>query len=79
MTDKFVEHCAAKAEARTKYWDHFIQVFGISMGKFWTDNLLGFDVIRFDEWLKPPDGTSTSQHIIDKYGEEAEQMIRNLL
>lgn len=66
-----------------KYDQHqyaeFKKLFGINMHGYW-DILTGFDVVKFDEeFLKVPDGISTSQFLIDHYGTDAESFIRGLL
>ena len=33
--------------------------------------LFGFDVVAFDEWLQTPDGMSTADCVIQKYGQNA--------
>ena len=37
--------------------------------------LTGFNIIKFDEAIKTPDGTSTKDWIIKKYGKEAGDLI----
>ena len=41
--------------------------------------LLGFDVVKFDDWLKPPDGTSTEDFIKQQYGPEAVALMHKLI
>ena len=43
------------------------------------DNLTGFDVVRFDAWLKLPEGVSTRDYVREHYGEEAVSLILALL
>lgn len=71
-------------EAIRLYRSRFLEAFGIDLPKFYANNaleieMLGFDVIKFDDYLNPPDGTSTYDHIVTNYGEDAAQMIKSLL
>ncbi len=68
-----------QATARTRQWDNFLRVFGISLKHFWIDNILGFNVIAFDDWLKTPDGISTRDFIRQKYGDEAVAIVEDLI
>jgi len=56
----------------------FKAIFGFSLSRFWNP-ILGFDVIKFDEWLKVPDGVSTADFVTAKYGEKATEFIRELI
>ncbi len=65
-------------QKRLLYAGLFSRTFGISIGKFW-NIITGFDVIAFDEWLQTPDGTSTSDYLDQKYGEDARKLIEFLI
>ena len=57
----------------------FHRLFGCNLDLF-LHPLFGFDVIAFDEQLiKPPNGTSTRQAILEKQGQEAVDLILHLL
>jgi len=57
----------------------FKRIFGISMGNYF-DNLLGFDIIKFDDqFIHSEDQESVAQAINRKYGQEAQDVIRKLL
>lgn len=43
------------------------------------DPIFGFNVIKLDQHLGVPDGTSTSDFIKNKYGEKAVRMVREML
>lgn len=58
--------------------DKFHAVFGVSLHKFWS-TLTGFDVVKFDEWLGTPDGTSTRDCIANRYGWDAVKLVESLL
>lgn len=65
-----------------KYSHSFRETFNLNLcnylGGFW-QLLFGFDIIKFDKDIKTPDGTSTKEFILDKYGEEAVNLISDLL
>jgi hypothetical protein len=56
----------------------FAATFDVALAEFW-DPAGGFDVVGFDKWLKVPDGKSTSEVIIERYGDVAEGFVRGLL
>jgi len=41
--------------------------------------IFGFDIIKFDNFLETPDGTSTKDFLKRKYGKEASKLIERLL
>ena len=57
--------------------DDFYKTFGKSILRFYHP-FFGFDVGKFDDFLKVPDGISQAQHIRDKYGAEWEARIKKL-
>lgn len=74
------EHCASLAFAREKWFDYFQYVFGVSLSKYWEGNRYGLDACRLDEEaIKPPDGTSTYDFVREKHGEQAVQMLKELI
>ena len=56
----------------------FDATFGKPIDQF-MHPLFGFDVIAFDEWLQTPDGTSTADHILNKYGQQAVDLCFRLI
>jgi hypothetical protein len=58
----------------------FAEIFGRRLRDFYIFPC-GFDVVAFDQWLEVPmDGqTSARSFIVDHYGEEAAELIENLL
>ena len=56
----------------------FRDVFGIEL-KSLTHPLFGFDVVKFDEIIKTPDGVSCADHVKATYGDDALKMIENML
>lgn len=45
----------------------FEATFGLSLHRY-LHPIFGFDVVRFDQDIRTPDGTSTEQFITQKYG-----------
>ncbi|MFA5321950.1 MAG: hypothetical protein WC373_04695 [Smithella sp.] len=60
------------------YKSKFESIFKLPLQKY-AHPLFGFDIIRFDEDLKTPDGTSTSDFIKEKYGKEAVELISKMI
>ena len=58
--------------------DVFFRTFEVPLTRF-MHPLLGFDVVAFDDWLGTPDGISTSDHILAKYGEPARELVFKLI
>lgn len=65
-------------KATPKQQREFIDHFKITMVTFINAPLYDFDVVKFDDWLQVPDGTSTKEFIKGKYGEEAVQLVVDL-
>lgn len=57
----------------------FLQCFGTKINPFWIDNMIGFDIVAFDAWLKVCDGKSTKEFIFDQYGQKGVDIIETLL
>ena len=60
-----------------QYKDQFFNTFKVHLEPFMTFH--GFDVVKFDEHLKTPDGTSTKDFIQKQYGDDAVQLIKDLI
>ncbi len=56
----------------------FHTTFGISLKEYW-DLIFGFELFKFDEWLGTPDGISTHDYILTKYGEGALKLVEGLI
>ena len=41
--------------------------------------LVGLNIIKFDEWINPPDGTSCADEVEKRYGVEARKLIEKLI
>ena len=71
--------CVKNAELRHKCCEDFQQIFGVALSKFWKGNITGFDVIAFDDWLKPHEGESTRDAVWRKYGYKGVSIIERLI
>ena len=56
----------------------FRRIFGVGMWQF-MDFLMGFNIVKFDDWLKTPDGVSTADYLTKKYGREACDLVKELI
>ena len=56
----------------------FLATFGVNLSRFF-DIVTGFDVVTFDEWLEVPDGVSTNDHLVAKWGQDATDLIWSLI
>lgn len=59
------------------YGQKFQQMFGQPLVSFLDS--AGFDVIKFDKWLKTPDYVSTKDQLCKLYGEKAVEMVQDLM
>jgi len=53
--------------------------FGVPISDFWINMAIGFDVVKFDEWINPKENESTAEAIKRRYGLPAYQVVKNLL
>ena len=65
-------------QKRALHGNKFKEIFGVSIQKFW-DIQTGFDIVKFDDWLKPPDNTSTKAQVFTQYGQRGVDMILALI
>jgi len=57
----------------------FQRIFGVNFSLYW-DNLLGFDIVKFDnEVVQADENESMSEAIQKKWGQEGHDMILKLL
>jgi len=56
----------------------FLRIFNMSLSSFFSP-IVGFDVIGFDDYLQVPDGTSTAEYVLENYGQEALDLLSNLI
>ena len=55
----------------------FRQHFGLELKDFW--DLTGFDIIKFDDFMHPPDGVSLREHLATNYSEDAAKLVERLI
>lgn len=58
--------------------NRFHALFGLSLAKFWHP-LTGFDIVAFDDVIRPARNQSLRDCIKMKYGNDAAQLIENLI
>ena len=59
--------------------NQFHAIFGVFLSDYF-DNITGFDIVKFDnEFIKAPDGQSTSDVVLERYGDEAMCLCLTLL
>lgn len=63
-------------EASQKYKFH--DIFGMNLSDY-SCPIFGFDIIKFDESLRTPDGKSTREWVKEKYGQEGLDIILTLM
>ena len=73
-----LDHIINKDKLR-KSEDAFSKAFERPLRDFWTDNIFGFDVVKFDEWLQVPKDMSTSDFIDKHYGKGSRELVEKLL
>jgi len=63
----------------------FASIFGVDVKLFYDNILVGFDVVKFDYWLREnveaydEDKESMSAFIARKYGQKAADMVRSFI
>ncbi len=67
-----------KRQVYDKFQAEFFRVFHIPLQRYWS-NLLGFDIIAFDDFLHTPTGLSLKERVERQYGEEALHLIEAIL
>ena len=66
----------SRGDAMQAFW----YIFHLDIRKYYSNRLLGFDIVKFDEEIvKPNDGESTSQAIERQWGKDAITVIEALL
>jgi hypothetical protein len=65
-------------ELLTKHRLAFKHTFKRDLAAF-MNPILGFDVVKFDDYLRVPDGVSMNGFILVNFGENARNMVKELL
>ena len=75
-----VENYALKErQKQLEYNMPFLRIFGVRLFLFFPEVLLGFDVVKFDKWIKPAENESTYDAVKRKFGEPGVDMIKKLI
>ena len=61
-----------------RYAAQFYRLFGVPLSRFW-DSFTGFDIVRFDALIQPPENQSLRDYIKTRHSNEAAQLIESLL
>lgn len=72
------EKFANRQATRNKLFLEFHQVFGVNLNNYWMNPVLGFNIIKFDDFIQSGD-RAMYEVIREKYGNRAEQIILELL
>lgn len=82
MSDKKISLSDLALPNRKRYLrnaSRFHTMFRRPLKDFWEGNLIGFDVIAFDQFIAPEKGESTKDAILRKHGIEAWDMVLDLI
>ena len=77
--DKFESYCYKERMKQLKYNTPFLIIFGVRLSLFFTNIILGFDVIAFDKWIKPKDNQSTYESAFERYGQDGVELLKRLV
>ena len=72
------QRITARRKAFPKYSTKFRQYFGANLANY-LHPIYGFEIIKFDGLIQPPDGKSTKDVIAEKYGTEAVELVLELI
>jgi hypothetical protein len=68
-----------------KQRERFESIFGVSMSEFYFSIAVGFDLVKFDDWLRTnvetydEDKESMGDFIVRRYGPEAATLVKGLI
>jgi len=79
MNKNITEIAYSRYLTREEIKDDFLRIFKVPLNKKFFNNLTGFDVIAFDEFIQPEENESTYEAITRKYGQEGEDLIKKLM
>lgn len=74
-----LQRIADRAKARDRQMQPFYDTFKVFLRDFWTGSLLGFDVVKFDEVVKPNKGESSRDAIHRQWGDAGIAIIEDLM
>ena len=73
-----IESLGSKFHRRRQYTEAFQKTFRLKL-KNYLDPLTGFDIVKFDEDIKTPEGRSCDEFISEKYGPDSSSIIKGLI
>lgn len=80
MRDKLVQYTAKQRMLFRQEQAAFQQVFHVPLKRYWDfDNVIGFDIVSFDDFLEVPDGMSMAKHLQEQYGPDAVALVKRLV
>ena len=79
MNKDITQIAYSRVITREEFKDEFLRIFKVPLNKRFFENLTGFDVIAFDEFIQPEENESSYGAICRKFGQEGEDLIKNLM
>jgi hypothetical protein len=76
-TVTIVEWAREKKDLYVKHAPEFQQIFGVRLKPYY-DLLTGFDIIKFDELIKPGEDDSLEQAVRERFGDRAVELVKAL-
>ena len=80
-----VERLRLKHLSIMKRRKDFSATFGVDLKRFYTNIYVGFDVVKFDDWMREnveaydEDKESMADFIVRKYGDDARAMVKSFI
>ena len=65
-------------KATQEQQDKFLEIFRVPLSRFISPPLFDFDIIKFDQFIAPPDGTSLQSQVIQDYDADVSEFVRHL-
>ncbi|MDP8218433.1 MAG: hypothetical protein P9M03_06885 [Candidatus Theseobacter exili] len=79
MNKDITQIAYSRVVTRDEFKDEFLRIFKVPLNKKFFENLTGFDVIAFDEFIQPKIDESSYEAINRRFGQEGEDLIKNLM
>ncbi len=73
------DYALKERKKQLEYNMSFLKIFGIRLSTFFPNVILGFDVVKFDRWIKPEETENTYDAILRKFGLEGVDLIKKLI
>lgn len=72
------DHITRNLDRYRRLAPRFARIFGRQLRPYW-NNLTGFDVIKFDDLVKPGKKESTKDAVLRRYGQEGVDLVYRLI